>query len=103
MGQCADGRSRNVELLLADARVNVNQADEDGDTPVNIAANMGRDRCLELLLADPHIRVNQTNAKGQTPMYAAAALGNVRCLELFIVSRPKIGCSWPGMKPISFY
>ena len=53
-GQCFWGRSRNVELLLADPRADTNQADEDedGDTPLHMAPNQGRDRCLELLLAD---------------------------------------------------
>ena len=36
--QCSEGRSRNVELLLADPRVDPNIADETGATPLNVAA-----------------------------------------------------------------
>ena len=52
--QCAWGRSRNVVLLLADARVDPNLTAVNGATPLYSAANLSRDRCVELLSTLPH-------------------------------------------------
>ena len=46
------GEEECIKLLLADPRVEVNQATADGSTPLFTAANQGRDGCVKLLLAD---------------------------------------------------
>ena len=49
--QCSYGRSRNVELLLADGRIDPNQCStDDGSSPLFIAANLGRDLCVKLYI-----------------------------------------------------
>ena len=48
-GQCGRGRSRNVELLLVDPRVDPNLVESvQGQTPLHAAAAHGRARCVAL-------------------------------------------------------
>ena len=57
---------------MADPRVDPNQVGGvNGETPLNVAANMGRDRCVELLLSDPRVDVSRPSARGQTPLVSA--------------------------------
>ena len=79
--------SKNVELLLADPRVDPNQADEEGVTPLFAAANYGRHKCVALLLADPQVDPNLARADGQTPLFAAAMESRARCLELLLADK----------------
>ena len=88
-GQCSLGRSRNVELLLADGRIDPNQCDTDkGESPLNIAANWGRDLCVKLLLADPRVDPNlAADLKGYTPLNSAAGQGRAGCVALLLEDR----------------
>jgi hypothetical protein len=70
--QCSWGKSRNLELLLADPRVDVNQVNlSTGSSPLYIAANVGNDRCLALLLADDRVDVCRAGANEKTPLLSA--------------------------------
>jgi ankyrin repeat protein len=61
-GQCSWGRSRSVELLLADGRIDPNQWETAmGESPLHIAANLGRDLCVKILLSDPRVDPNLTD------------------------------------------
>jgi hypothetical protein len=83
--QCSRGRSRNVELLLADGRIDPNQRSTDkGRSPLLIAANMGMDLCVKLLLADPRVDTNLADLKGYTPLNIAANLGEDGCVALLL-------------------
>lgn len=48
------GEDRCVELLLADPRVDVNQVDSEGHSPLYIAATLGEDRCVACLRVGTH-------------------------------------------------
>ena len=83
--QCGEGRSRNVELLLADPRVDPNIAEPtQGQTPLNVAAIKGKARCVELLLSDPRVEVNLADSDGKSPLWGAASKGKDRCVELLL-------------------
>ena len=83
--QCSYGRSRNVELLLADGRIDPNQRSTDKETsPLHTAANNGRDLCVKLLLADPRVDPNLTESSGYTPLNMAAHLGRDGCVGLLL-------------------
>ena len=57
--ECCFGRSRNVEILLADLRVDPNLAESvQGHTPLYDAAGAGKVRCVALLLADERVDPN---------------------------------------------
>ena len=96
--QCSMGRSRNVALLLADARVDPNLADSDGYTPLYIAANLGEDRCVAHLLADRRLNVNQADSPGkQTPLSIAANQGHDRGVEL-LLSDPRVNVNQANLE-----
>ena len=69
--QCDWGRSRNVKLLLADPRVDVNLADKEGFTPLHAATMNGNARCVEALLADDRVDVMSASFHGVTPLIFA--------------------------------
>ena len=81
--QCSFGRSRNVELLLADGRIDPNQCGR-GESPLFIAANMGIDICVKLLLADPRVDPNLADGHGYTPLFIAANMGIDICVKLLL-------------------
>jgi hypothetical protein len=79
------GSAVDVKLLLADQRIEVNQATADGKvTPPWIAANLGKDECVKLLLSNPRVKVNQADAGRRTPLWSAANLGNDECVNLLL-------------------
>jgi hypothetical protein len=83
--QCSWGRTRNVELLLADGRNDPNQCCADtGSSPLWVAANNGRDLCVALLLADPRVDPNIVSSNGTTPLSTAANQGWDGCVALFL-------------------
>ena len=83
--ECGLGRSRNVELLLADGRIDPNQRSTDTESsPLCIAANQGRDLCVKLLLADPRVDPNLVDSRGFTPLNAAANAGRDGCVALLL-------------------
>ena len=71
--ECSLGRSRNVELLLTDSRVDPNRIHPStGYTPLATAALLGHNKCVELLLGDMRVDVcGVTSAAGNTPLIAA--------------------------------
>jgi hypothetical protein len=102
-GQCNMGRTRNVELLLADGRIDPNQCSTDtGSSPLNVVANMGRDLCVKLLLADPRVDPNLASLQGYTPLNTAANTGKDGCVALLLEdSRVDVHrASTDGMTPL---
>jgi ankyrin repeat protein len=72
-----------IRLLVKEAGVNVNQADNDGSTPLFIAAQNGYLDVVRLLVEELGADVNQARYDGTTPLYIAAQYGHldvVRCL-----------------------
>ena len=61
-----------MRLLLADPRVDVNKAKNDGFTPLFMAAQNSHADVLRLLLADPRVDANKANNGVATPLIIAA-------------------------------
>ena len=89
MRECIRGRYRNVELLLADGRIDPDQPSEAGFFPLYAAAQFGWPRCLKLLLADGRADPNQVDSEGSTPLVAAVNFGHHRCVEL-LLAEPRV-------------
>ena len=67
------GQEKCVELLLG-AGAKVDQARNDGATPLFMAAQKGQEKCVELLLG-AGAKVDQANDKGTTPLSMAVQEG----------------------------
>jgi len=66
----------NLELtraLLAIQDVDVNALDNDLNTSVHLACNMGSTLVLSLLVAHPQVLLNVKNRLGQTPLWCAVS------------------------------
>ena len=72
-----------VQGLLADARTDVNKANNAGFTPIASAANNGHLSVVNALLADPRTDVNVRG--GITPLTAAAAQGQLDIVQAFVM------------------
>lgn len=77
----ANGELDVIEnLLIAEADVNV--MNEQGETPLYVAAAHGQASCLRALLQIPGINVNTVNNNNDTLLMAAASNGHVDCIHL---------------------
>src|SRR6202020_2940618 len=61
------GRKEMVEFVLSKKMGDVKDKDENGDTPLHIAAMMGR-ADIEKLLIDNGANVNARDKRGETPL-----------------------------------
>eukprot|EP00981_Chlorochromonas_danica_P003166 scaffold633_cov288-Ochromonas_danica.AAC.1 len=77
---------KELELLLADNRVDVNQTDKNGRTPIFVASEVGRVDVVRVLLADNRVDVNQTDKNGRTPIYVASQRGNVEVVSVLLLA-----------------
>ncbi|XP_074647625.1 uncharacterized protein LOC141903414 [Tubulanus polymorphus] len=66
--------------------------DNEGNSPLHMAARMGRRKCLKWLLENTDLPVMAFNSKGQTCAHEAAQQGHYRCLKEAI----NHGMSHPG-------
>jgi hypothetical protein len=73
-----------VELLVGADGIDVNLQDNNGRSPLNIAAFRGHEKCVELLVGADGIDINHQNKAGYSPLYAAASLGKEKCVELLL-------------------
>jgi ankyrin repeat protein len=74
-----------TRFLVSDLGADVNQADDDDNTPLYAAAQMGNVAVARCLLTEFGADVNLANQKGATPLYLAAQKGHVavvRCLAI---------------------
>ncbi|MDR0590927.1 MAG: ankyrin repeat domain-containing protein [Puniceicoccales bacterium] len=68
--------TENLALLLADGRLDINEANCSGKTPLFIAMECENSTNVNALLADPRIRVNATNERGWTALHIAVMHGD---------------------------
>ena len=70
------GHAEVVSLLLGKEGVDVNQATNDGATPLFIASQKGHAEVVSLLLGKEGVDVNQATNNGTTPLYIASQEGH---------------------------
>jgi ankyrin repeat protein len=76
------GNRALVELFL-NAGADVNQANNEGNTPLHYAASYGHKTIAELLLK-AGANVNQTDKEGKAPLHYAAEYGHRLIVELLL-------------------
>ena len=69
--------------------VDVNLPDEQGMTPLHLAAREGLNETIKLLLTVPNIKVNSTSNNGWTPLHIAARLGHAEIVDA-ILAMPNV-------------
>ena len=62
----------------------VNQADDDGRTPLFVAAREGHETVVRFLITEAGADVNKTRRGGFTPLYVAAQDGHVGVVRLLV-------------------
>ena len=67
---------------LIESGVDPNCVNEDGDTPLHIAAKNGNEACVRVFLKK--VNLNQGNKWGNTPLHFATDGGCVSCVELLL-------------------
>jgi len=68
-------------LLLGRRDLDVNAADDKGDTALHLAAGRGHTRIVELLLARPDIEINLRNQLGWSPLTKASFSGHLEIVR----------------------
>lgn len=81
---CAWGGSASVLKLLLRHGSNVNSRDEDGNTPLHVAARTGFEGVVKLLLGVPAISINAKGYCGLTPLHYAALNGHEAITRLLV-------------------
>lgn len=76
----ANGHAPIVERLLKHGIGNT-VVDEEGNTPLHVAARAGHVGVILMLPDTPQFAVNPKNAKGWTPLHMAANFGNLRTVK----------------------
>ncbi|KID74344.1 Ankyrin repeat-containing domain protein, partial [Metarhizium brunneum ARSEF 3297] len=76
----ANGHASIVERLLKHGIRNT-VVDEEGNTPLHVAAREGHVGVILMLPDTPQFAVNPKNAKGWTPLHLAANFGNLRTVK----------------------
>lgn len=80
-----EGNTERLELLLlATPGIQPNKKDNDGWTPLCLAACNGHAGCVKALLRVPGILVNEKNNKGHTSLMLAVHFGHVECVEALL-------------------
>ncbi|EOD06912.1 hypothetical protein EMIHUDRAFT_359327 [Emiliania huxleyi CCMP1516] len=85
---CQNGHLEVARLLL-EAGGAVNQAKEDGATPLYIACERGQLECVQLLL-EAGAADNEADEDGATPLFIASLNGHLECVRLLLEARAAI-------------
>jgi ankyrin repeat protein len=80
----AANRIEIAEPLLARRDLDVNAADDKGDTALHLAADRGHTRIIELLLARSDIQINARNQLGWSPLTKASFSGHIDIVRRFL-------------------
>lgn len=79
------GMTAWTQTLLA-AGAEPNQQNEDGDTPLGLAAEKGHLNCMRLLLEAPGININHPDNEGETPLMKAAYYNQPEAIKLLLAT-----------------
>ncbi|XP_019636488.1 PREDICTED: uncharacterized protein LOC109479054 [Branchiostoma belcheri] len=84
---CAQGSMSILQVLVHAQNVNVNLADNEGNTPLIFASQAGHlDVLVFLLLNFPDVAVDQPNLAGMTPLMKAAINGRLECAKVLVLA-----------------
>jgi len=83
---CREGHIDVVISLLSTEDADVNQANNNGYTPLFWASGNGHAEIVKLLLAAPGIDVNKADNDGFTPLYNASWDGHVEVVKLLLAA-----------------
>lgn len=70
--------------LLDAGKINVNLVDNNGQTPLHVAARFGNESAAELLLKTGKVRLNARDCGNRTPLHLAVISGKLSMLKLFL-------------------
>jgi ankyrin repeat protein len=73
-----------VNLLLARKEIQINQAMDDGATPLNMACQQGHVKVVKALLARTEVQINKPMNNGATPLIVASYLGNSSVVDVLL-------------------
>ena len=79
----AQGNVTNVIELLSRG-ASVDTRDEDGDTPLNVAAYYGHAEVCEILIERGKAKINTKDEEGFTPLLSAALRGHIEVCNLLL-------------------
>ena len=74
-------------MLLAKQGVDVNQARDDGCTPLFMASQEGHSEVVSMLLAKQGVDVNQAMNDGRTPLYIASHEGHSEVVSMLLTKQ----------------
>ena len=82
---CDKGNKPILDLLIAHpAKLDLNQRDSNGSTPLAVAAKSGQKHIFSTLLAHPEVDVNMVDWRGYTPLQHLGESGDVEMIELLL-------------------
>ena len=87
MSRVERGHAEVVSMLLAKQGVDVNQADDDGCTPLYIASQEGHAEVVSMLLAKQGVNVNQATEDGCTPLFIASQKGHAEVVSMLLAKQ----------------
>ncbi|OAQ67715.1 ankyrin repeats (3 copies) domain-containing protein [Pochonia chlamydosporia 170] len=91
---CTYGREHVVEQLLSYPDIEVDLADDQGWTPLCLAAEKGHVGIMNLLLRTEKVNVNGVSEEETTPLFLAAEQGHVAAVKL-LMSLPETDINIP--------
>lgn len=97
---CRQGLTNFVELLVS-YNAEVNQLDNEGDTPLLISVKNNSVEPTEVLLSSQKADVNVPDCEGAYPIHYACAQGNEEMVRLLLRYNEKNLVNGKGEKPIS--
>ena len=81
---CQNDHVKVVNALLARKEIQINQAKNNGCTPLYIACQEDHVKVVNALLARNDIQINQTANEGDTPLIVASYLGNALVVKALL-------------------
>jgi ankyrin repeat protein len=88
--ECSNNNVQAVRSLLMNVQdpvddILLNQADEDGITPLHVACHKGHFEVAKSLLHMTNIEVNLASHRGLTPLYVASTAGHFQIVKMLLM------------------